>query len=106
MHWNDGNDQTLGVHEESLYSSAVDLTTDSTTVYAGPCVLTGIYVNATISNHSTVIKDGSTTVLTLPNSAAIGSMYPFPGIRFDTSLVCDPDNSTSTGSLTFAYRPL
>ena len=111
MHYNTGSDgaavdATLGTHGEYLYSSAVDLTTDSTTVYDGACVLAGIYVNATISNHSTVIKDGATTVLTLPNSATIGSMYQFPGIKFDTSIVCDPDNATTTGSLTFVYRPL
>ena len=97
---------TIGVHGEYLYSSAVDLTADSTTVYTGACILAGIYVNAAISAHVTVIKDGTTTVLSLPASAAAGAMYTFPGIRFNTSLVCDPDDATTTGSLTFVYRPV
>jgi hypothetical protein len=97
---------TLGVHNESLYAVSGALTTDSITIYNGPCILTGIYVNAAISAHVTVIKDGTTAVLSLPASAAVGAMYTFPGIRFDTSLICDPDDATTTGNLTFAYRPL
>ena len=111
MHYNaasDGsvNDATLGVHNESLYAVSGALTTNSITIYDGPCILTGIYVNVAISAHTTVIKDGTTAVLSLPASAAVGSMYTFPGIVFNTSLVCDPDDATTTGDLTFAYRPL
>lgn len=99
-------DATQAVHSECYYAASGALTTDSITIYNGPCILFGIYVNAAISNHSTVIKDGTTAVLTLPNSAALGAMYTFPGIRFETSLVCDPDDATTTGDLTFAYRPI
>ena len=101
-----GGEATIGVHNECLYGVSGALTANSITIYNGPALLYGIYVNATISDHSTVIKDGSTAVLTLPNSAAIGSMYTFPGIRFETSLICDPDDATTTGNLTFAYRPI
>lgn len=111
MHYNNNaagvaQDATLGVHNESLYAVSGALTTNSITIYDGPCILTGIYVNTAISAHVTVIKDGTTAVLSLPASAAVGSMYTFPGIRFDTSLICDPDDATTTGDLTFAYRPL
>ena len=111
MHYNNGsdgtvNDATLGVHNECLYAVSGVLTTNSITIYNGPCILFGIYVNVAISAHTTVIKDGTTAVLSLPASAAVGSMYTFPGIKFDTSLVCDPDDATTTGDLTFAYRPL
>ena len=97
---------TIGTHQECFYKASAALTTDSETIYSGPCLLYGIYVNTAISAHVTVIKDGSTTVLSLPASAAAGAMYNFPGIRFETSLVCDPDDATTTGQVTFAYRPL
>ena len=45
------------------------------------------------------------TVVTLPASAAAGSIYTFPGIRFETSLIVDP-NDAATGSITVAYRPI
>jgi len=111
MHYNTGSDgaavdATLGVHGEYLYGVSGALTTNSITIYDGPCILAGIYVNTAISAHVTVIKDGTTAVLSLPASAAVGSMYTFPGIKFDTSLVCDPDDATTTGDLTFVYRPL
>ena len=111
MHWvpqADGtsNAATLGVHQECQYGVSGALTTDTITIYNGPCILYGIYVNAAISAHTTVIKDGTTAVLSLPVSAAVGAMYTFPGIRFDTSLICDPDDGTATGNLTFAFRPL
>ena len=83
--------------------SVVDVATDSTTVYNGPAVLYGVYVNTVLSAHALPIKDGTTTVLTLPASAAAGSMYTFPGIVFGTSLVVDP-NDSGTGNVTVVYR--
>src|SRR5574343_1875202 len=65
--------------------AVVDLATDSTTVSTGPAVLYGIYVNTVLSAHAAPIKDGTTTVLSIPASAAAGSMYTFPGIVFGTS---------------------
>jgi hypothetical protein len=93
-------------HSECDYVVSGALTTDSITISSTPCILYGIYVNTAISAHVTVIADGSTTVLSLPASAAAGSMYAFPGIRFNTSLVCDPDDATTTGNLTFAIRQM
>lgn len=109
MQWIIGSDgaataATNGVHEEYDYL-AVDTSTDSTTVYAGPAVLKGVYVNTALSAHTVVMKDGSATVLTIPASAAAGDMFTFPGILCATSLVCDPDNS-STGNITVVYKPL
>lgn len=91
-------------HVESYYS-VVDVNADSTTVYSGPCLLLGVYVNTQLSAHALPIKDGSTTVVSIAASAAVGTNQTFPGIRFETSLVVDPDNSGS-GSVTVAYRPL
>ena len=112
MNYNtDGSGQsvaaTLGVHAESYYVASGALTTDGpTTLYAGPCILFGLQVTAALSAHITVIKDGTTSVLVVPASAANGTVYSFPGIRFETSLVVDPDDATTTGSLTLFYRPL
>ena len=99
-------DATLAVHNECIYKVSGALTANSEQIYAGPCLLFGIYVSTAISAHVTVIKDGTTAVLSLPASAAAGAMYTFPGIRFETSLELDPDDATTTGVLTFAYRPL
>jgi hypothetical protein len=109
MHYNtDGSGQsvaaTLGVHEEYTYQ-VVDTSTDSTTVYNGPCILKGVYVNTGLSAHTVVMKDNTAAVCTIPASAAAGAMYTLPGIVCATSLVCDPDNN-STGSITVVYRPL
>lgn len=95
---------TNGVHFESFYS-VVDVSNNSTTVYNGPAILLGAYVNTALSAHVLPIEDNTTTVCSLPASAAAGSVYSFPGIRFETSLIVNP-NDAATGSVTIAYRPL
>lgn len=92
------------VHNESLYS-VVDVSNNTTTVYNGPAILVGAYVNTALSAHVLPIEDNTTTVCSLPASAAAGSVYSFPGIRFETSLIVNP-NDAATGSVTIAYRPL
>jgi hypothetical protein len=67
--------------------------------------LYGIYVNTVLSAHVCPIADGTTTVVSLVASAAAGTSILYPGIRFNTSLIVDPDNS-ATGSITVAYRPV
>ncbi len=91
-------------HSECLYS-VVNVATDSTTISTAPAILYGVYVNTALSAHALPIVDSATTVVTIPASAAAGSIYTFPGIRFETSLIVDPDNS-ATGSITVAYRPI
>ena len=91
-------------HTETLYK-VVDVSDNSTTVYNGPALLMGVYVNTVLSAHTCPITDASTTVITLPASWAAGSMQTFPGIRFETSLIVDA-NDSGTGNITIAYRPL
>ena len=98
------SDATLGVHGEYLYS-VVDTSTNSVTVYNGPAILAGVYVNTGLSAHTVVMKDATVAVCTIPASSAAGVSIAYPGIRFETSLICDPDDS-STGSITVVYRPL
>src|SRR5688572_9387863 len=98
------NDATDAVHTECLYATN-DVSTDSTTIYNGPALLFGIYVNTVLSAHTVVIQDNATAVITLPASLAAGTNLAFPGIRFETSLVCNP-NDSSTGNITIMYRPI
>jgi len=84
--------------------SAVVLNSDdSTPVYAGAAVVRGFWVNATFSAHACEIKNGSTTVFTIPASTAPG-WYPLGDVVFNDSLVYDPDNAASAGSVTFVYK--
>lgn len=92
------------VHTECPYA-VVDVSDNSTTVSAGPAILYGIYVNTVLSNHALPIKDGTVPVVTVVAQAAAGTSIQYPGIRFETSLVVDP-NDSATGSITVAYRPL
>jgi len=91
-------------HTECLYA-VIDVAADSTTAYNGPALLFGVYVNTVLSAHTLPITDASTTVVTIPASAAAGSIYTFPGIRFETSLIVNP-NDSATGNITVAYRPI
>jgi hypothetical protein len=109
MHWvgaDDGtaNAATLGVHGEWLYK-VVDVGDNTTTVYAGPAILHGVYVNTTLSAHAVPIEDNTTTVVTIPAGATAGSIYHPFDIVFATSLIVNP-NDSGTGSITVAYRPL
>jgi len=89
--------------EESDYT-VVDVATDSTTVSSRPALLFGVYINTVLSAHTLLLTDAGTTVITIPASAAAGSMYNFPGIRFNTTLIVDP-NDAATGNVTVAWRP-
>ena len=86
-------------------ATAIDTATDSTTVYDGPCLCAGVYVNTVLSAHTVVLKDSATSKVTLPVSLAAGTMLNFPPFICETSLVLDPDNS-STGNVTVFWRPL
>lgn len=95
----------MAVHDETEYA-VVDVATDITTVYNGPALLFGICVNTTLSAHVLPITDGTSgsTVVSLAASAAAGTWIYYPGIRFLTALVVNP-NDAATGNITVAYRP-
>lgn len=95
---------TKGVHFESI-GTTVDTSSDTVTVYSGPAILLGVYVNTVLSAHTVVIQDNATAKITLPATLAAGTNLAFPGVRFETSLVVNPDDS-STGNITIFYRPL
>lgn len=90
--------------EEWKYT-AVDTSVNSTTVSSKPALVVGVYVNTVLSAHTVIIKDGTTPVLTIQASLAAGTMLDIPPTRFETSLVVDPDDS-STGNVTVFWRDL
>jgi hypothetical protein len=83
----------------------VDVADNSTTVYTGQVLVYGVYVNTVLSAHACPIQDGSTAKITLPASLTAGTNLTFPGVRFNTSLVVDP-NDAATGNITIFYRPV
>lgn len=95
------------VHEEWTYT-VVSLADNSTTVYAAPALLGGIFVN-TIPTTTTLIKDDTTTILTLP-AASLTANSPkdlgVTGIRCETSLVIDPDDAETITDFVVMWRPL
>lgn len=84
--------------------AVVDLSTDLTTVYNGPCIVVGAQVQVALSAHACPIKDGGTTVFSIPASAAAAATYDYMNANFLTSLVVDPDNS-GTGTIAIMYVP-
>lgn len=83
----------------------VDVADNSTTVLDGPCKVYGIYVNTNLSANALPIKDGSTTVATLPASAGAGDFFDLFGVTFENSLVVDPDDA-ATGNISVIYEAL
>jgi len=91
-------------HTECKYA-VVNVADNTTTVYDGPALLFGVYVNTALSANALPIQDDATTVVTIAASAAVGTNITFPGIRFETKLIVNPDDA-ATGSITVAYRPI
>lgn len=84
-------------------ATAVDTSDNTTEVNSSPCIVRGVYVNTVLSAHTVVLKDNTTAKFTLPASLAAGTWVPMGDARFDTSLVVDPDDS-STGNITVVYK--
>lgn len=90
--------------KETWTATVVDVATDSSTIYTGPCYLRGVYVNTALSAHALPILDGASTIFTLPASTAAGTKFEFNGARFLTSLIVDP-NDAATGNITVLWDP-
>ena len=85
---------------------AVNVATDSTTVYTGPCIYYGCVVTTALSAQAMPILDGSTTIDSFAASSAVGTYHGFNhGVRCATSLIVDP-NDAATGNVTVFYRPI
>ena len=93
--------------EKEWKYASVDLSTDITTIEAVPCLVKGAIVTTALSAHACPVKDSTTTVWAFPASAQIGDSIDGTdnGVRFETSLIVDPDDS-ATGNITITYRRL
>ena len=91
--------------EKEWKYASVDLSTDSTTVEPAPCLVKGAIVTTALSAHACPIKDSTTSVCAFPPSAAVGDTIDLEGVRFETSLVVDPDDAAA-GVITVFYRLL
>lgn len=96
---------TRAIHPECLMSVQDVVNDGPTTIYNGPALLFGIYVNTVLSAHVVELKDGTSSKITLPASLAAGSERNFYGARFETSLVIQP-TAASTGAVVIFYRPI
>ena len=83
--------------------SVVDTSNNTVTVLNAPGYVYGVFVNTALSAHTVVVKDATAAIATIPASAAAGASYNLFGVYCATSIVVDPDDS-STGSITVIYR--
>lgn len=95
------------VHEEVNYT-VVDINDNTTTVSAAPAFFYGLYVNSVIG-EDLVIKDGTTTVFTVLAASLTANTYiDFGGlgVRFETSLIIDPNDSSTETDLVVFWRAI
>lgn len=87
--------------------SVVDLSDNSTTVYAGAAQLVGVHVHTTLSAQDCPIEDGTdgTAFFNIPASTAAGTWLEAGNMRYTSSLYVDPDDS-ATGQITVVYTPI
>jgi hypothetical protein len=97
-------DDAVTVYPAGCNMTVVDTSVDSTVVSPAPALLLGVYVNTALSAHTVVIKDDTIAKLTLPASLAAGYKIDCHSAQFVTSLVIDPDDS-STGEIVIFWMP-
>lgn len=85
--------------------AVVDTSDNSTTVTTGTIIVRGAWVNTVLSAHVVILKDGTTSIFTIPASTPAGTWLPFGDTVFNTSLVVDPDDSSS-GNITVVYKEI
>jgi hypothetical protein len=82
--------------------AVVDLSTDSTIVFAGSAQLVGVHIHTTISAQNCPFTDNAVSVFQIPASASTGEWYEAGNMKFVTDLTVDPDNS-ATGTIVVVY---
>lgn len=86
--------------------TVVDLATDADVVVtAAPALLLGVYVNVVMSAHDALIKDSTTTKLTLPASTAAGTKIDCHGGTFVINITVE-SNDLATGTLVIFWREI
>lgn len=95
------------VHEEINYS-VVSVADNTTTVSNAPTFFYGLYVNSAIG-EDLVIEDGSTAVFTVLAASLTANTYidfGGKGIRFETSLIINPDDTSTETDLIVLWRAI
>lgn len=98
-----GSRSALAPVKDGSFFQSVNLSSDITTVYTGAGYIIGFYVNVSPGVGTTLIKDGTNAIISIPVGLTAGTWIPLGDIEFLTSLVVDPDNS-ATGSITIVYQ--
>lgn len=84
-------------------SASVNLSVDSTTVYANPVIFRGASVTTVLSGQVCPITDGTTTLFSFIATAPVGTWLEGGDARM-SSLVVNPDDA-ATGIITVVYKP-
>lgn len=91
-------------YQASCTITIVDLSTDADVVVtSAPAVLLGVYIDTVMSAHVALIKDFSTTLITLAASTAAGTKYDTHSALFATNITVESDNA-ATGKLAIFWR--
>lgn len=99
----DKTNDSITTYPVGCTMTVVDTSANTTTVSAAPAYLLGIYVNTVLSAHTVLITDAAVTMLTLPASMAAGTKIDCHSATFATSLIVNPDDS-STGEIVVFWR--
>ena len=87
-------------------ATEVDLATDADVVVtASKAILIAVHVLTVMSAHDAIIKNTSTTKITLPASTAAGTMIDCHGLIFDDNITVE-SNNTATGKLLVFWSPI
>ena len=100
-------DDAVANYPAPLNCTIVDLATDADVVVtASPAVLCGFRVDTVMSAHAALIKDGSTTKITIAASTAANYNEIYGnGIQMLTNITVESDNS-GTGKIAVFWRAL
>lgn len=87
--------------------SLVDLSDNTTNVYAGPAQLVGVHVHTAITAQACPIEDGTggTAFFNIPASTAAGTWLEAGNMRYTVGLFVNPDDA-ATGKITVVYTPI
>lgn len=95
---------SITTFQASCEITTVDLATDADVVVtASPAVLLGVFVDTVMSAHAALVKDSTTTKVTVPASSAAGYQIPGYSATFATNITVESDNS-ATGKLLIFWR--
>ena len=82
----------------------VDLSDNSTVVYAGPCYFIGAIVTTITSAHVCPIQDGTSVIAATIATAPVGTEINGHRVRCATNLTVDPHDD-ATGIMVVYYEP-